>query len=104
MYRQPRQWKVSFFLDKEATQPIDIADLGEIWAGDEGSIVIFMRNDERGKIRDIEYHPASEHVTIIGPKELDPGEMGAITIKWAPSPDAEEGLDEELEITGTLIR
>ena len=99
----PRNWDVSFFADANATNPLKLADLGEVWAGDEGRLVIFFRNDEAGEVRDIVYSSKNLAVSFIGPKSLEVAEIGSITIIWAPDIIIEEGLQDILRIEGTLV-
>jgi len=102
--RVVRDWKCSYYSNVEATESITLADIGEVWAGTEGSVVIFIRNDERGFVRDIVYTVLNPAITLVGPKRLEAGEVGSISIKWSPSESTEQGLeDEPFTVEGTVV-
>jgi len=98
-----RDWRCTFYKDARATEIINLANIGEVWAGTEKSLVIFYKNREKGKVREIVYSTGNPKVTLVGPVELDPDEVGSISIRWSPDFDAEEGLIEDIVIEGTLV-
>ncbi len=94
-----RQWKCSFFRDAEA---IEAVDLGEVWFESEVSVIIHVRNDEAGMVRDIVFESIPD-VEIVGPTSMKFNEVAPLTITWKAGETVEKGLAEDLIIHVTLV-
>jgi len=94
-----RVWKCSFFRDAEA---IEAVDLGEVWFEEKKSVIIHVRNDEAGMVRDIVYQPIPD-VEIVGPLSMEFNEVAPLTITWKAGETIEKGLSEDLIIHVTLV-
>lgn len=94
-----RKWKCSFFRDAEAIEAID---LGEVWFEEEKTVVIHIRNDEAGKVRDIVYQSIPD-VEIVGPDSMEFNEVAPLTITWKAGETVEKGLSDDLIIGVTLV-
>ncbi len=94
-----RQWKCSFFRDAEG---IESVDLGEVWFEKDKSVIIHVRNDEAGLVRDIVYQDIPD-VEIIGPTSMAFNEVAPLTITWKAGETVEKGLSDDLIIHVTLV-
>lgn len=105
MSREPKIWKCSYFRDPEGLEKLDPNDifLGEVWAGTEGIAVIYVRNDDIGGMRDLQWTTTKPDLEIEGPKQLLKKEVGKITFKWQPSFDIESALKAQIQVIGTIV-
>ena len=94
-----RRWKCSFFRDAEGVEAVDF---GEVWFEEEKSVIIHVRNDEAGMVKDIVFDPIPD-VEIVGPTSMAFNEIAPLTITWKAGETVEKGLTDDLVIHVTLV-
>ena len=98
-----RSWRCSFFEDSHGSSPVSIIDFGEVWEKDTRTKKVWIRNDDLGLIRELDYIVLRNDVRVAGPSELEKGAMGILSLAWTPGDDVHFGLKDELKIEGTLV-
>ena len=98
-----RSWRCSFFEDGRGDSPVSVIDFGEVWEKDTRTKKVWIRNDDLGLIRELDYIVLRNDVRVVGPSELEKGAMGLLTLAWTPGDDVHFGLKDELKIEGTLV-
>ena len=92
MTEEVRRWICSFYKDPEGLEEITEVDLGEVWAGQEGRVEVWVRNDDYGLARGLTYTTTREDVRVTGPGSLKQREMGLMIIRWSPGGEIKFGL------------
>lgn len=100
---KPRRWNCSYFRDPDGIEAIDTLSLGEVWAGTEGVITIYVKNDDVGAVRDLQWAVTEPNVEISGPVQMLRKEIGKLTFKWTPGFDAKIGLRGQIKVTGIIV-
>ena len=98
-----RKWRTSWYLDMEATRPVDFIDFGVVEEGDTKDKVLFLKNLERHPISYVDYYSNNLDLIITGPKEYEPYEVKPVHFKWVTSEDCMI-LDHDVYLRGSIIR
>ena len=101
--RRDRSWRCSFFEDDRGDSPVSVIDFGEVWEKDTRTKKVWIRNDDLGLIRELDYIVLRNDVRVVGPSALEKGATGLLTLAWTPGDDVHFGLKDELKIEGTLV-
>jgi len=82
--------------------------LGEVEAGQQKEIRVYLFNDTDGYFKDLKYSfpklPRTETLEIIdAPIYIDPHSAKPLTIRWKPSANFRKALELQLDITGKEV-
>lgn len=99
------QWKCSYWSDPECTKKLDSTSLflGEAWIGKRNEVTIWVRNDDKGKVRDMKWLSTDPMVEIHGPTSMLKGEVAKLTFIWSPPRGIEKGLKAQIKVTCIIV-
>jgi len=96
---------LKIYKDKAMTEELDTIDFGRVEAGTTKEKKVWVHNHIKGYLVEIQVEiiPFRDDIEVLFPKEIDPGDVIPVVLRWSPSLKLEEGLSVKLKIKGLEV-
>jgi len=95
---------IKLFKDRKRKEPLDVIDFGEVEAGTEKIVTIYIYNTTDAHLRNLRYTIDNKYVEVIDPpSEMFPHEIRKLQLRWKSPVTIKKGLKAKLIITGVEV-